>query len=115
MSRLTRLEFRRLGMNLRVLILDENWNGLTCQRLTLLGSSRPTISFGAPNLDGSWTNFNDQEGSFTHQMSPITDQSWFGRRAQAQHDPNIAEDGAKTAQYNQNTWSLAIKYRLGLI
>ena len=103
MSMLTRLEFRRLGMNLEVLIFGRNNNGLTCQRLTLLGSSRPTISFGAPNLDGSWTNFNVQERSFKHQMAPITDHNWFGRRTQAQHYPNIAEDGAKTAQYNQNT------------
>ena len=100
MSRLTLLEFRRLGMNLEVLILDENWNGLTCQRLTLLGSSRPTITFGAPNLDGSWTNFNVQERSFKHQMVPATDNNWLVRRTQAQHDPNIAEDGAKTTKYN---------------
>ena len=115
MSRLTLLEFRRLGMNLGVLILDKIGMDSACQRLTLLGSRRPTISFGLPILDGSWTNFNVHERSFKDQMAPASDQNWFERRRQAQHDPKMAEDGAKTAQYKQNTLFVAIKYRLGLI
>ena len=100
MSRLTLLEFRRRAMSLGVPILDENWNGLGVSKADASWIPPTHNQFRVPIWDGNWTKIKVQARSFKDQMA---DQNWFEGRRQVQHGPKMAEDGAKTAQSNQNT------------